>query len=197
MIPFTFLTIFRALSGLQNGLGYGRRQLARAIISILMLLNVAALSIYLHLLPLLPWQHWLALCCLLISAIGTLGVEDNFSARLQLFRQDIHFWELLATGGVTLACILMGLDLIGIACSIYPGLILHKGFVNTCSGLNWWYHGTDDATGKTFNVPLLGIRIPRMTLRLRIIFAAVSILLLVSSIVLHFNVSLYHLASML
>ena len=191
MIPFTFLTIFRALSGLQNGLGYGRHRLARAIVSIIMLLDIAALAIYLHLIGILPWQHWLALGCLLISAVGSFGVEDNFNKRLDLFKRDIHFWELLATGGVTLASILMGLDLIGIACSVYPGLVLHKGFVNVCSGLGWWYHGTDDATGKTFNVPLLGIRVPRLSLKGRIALALLSLLTIITTSSLHFKISIF------
>ena len=190
MIPFLYLTIFRALSGLQNGLGYGQRQLYRVIISIIMLIDIVSLTVYLHLLNLFPWQHWMALCCLMISAIGTFGVEDNFSIRLNLCKRDIHLWELLATGGVTLASILMGLDIIGIACSIYPGLILHKGFVNVCSGLSWWYHGTDDTTGKTFNVPTLGIRVPRLSVKGRVILACVSMLTIVITSTSHYKISI-------
>lgn len=176
MIEFIFLFLHRVLSGVQNGFGYARtgNDMGITIVSAILL---AALSIPLWVtaidLPLVG--RWLAYAGIAIAAVGTLGVYDNFTKRINLFPKDIHLWELLLTGGASVCWIALGGNLYLVAAHVYPALLLHKGAVNIGSGGAFWYHGTDDPSGQTFNVPLLNFRVPRLSLRGRQITAVVSL----------------------
>lgn len=191
MIEFLYLFLFRALSGAQNGAGYAKQQTLRVIITFTMCtVLIGTVFTILYQPRETPWEVF-AVLLILISTLGAVGVEDSFNPSYQYLPKDIHFWEMLATGGITLAWVLLGGNLIGIAASVYPGLILHKGFVNLGSGKGWWYAGTDDRTGKTFSIPLLGIKVPRLNTRGRVHIAVISILaMIVNHTTLHWKISL-------
>lgn len=175
MLTFLYLFIYRTLSGVQNGFGYARHSGGVAFSSILL---IAGALWPLWLLPgqPLPWRI-AAYVLAAVSVVSTLGVWDNFTGVLKhRMPDDIHFWELLLTGGITLCWIVLGGNLYLVAAHIYPALLLHKGAVNIGGGSPFWDTGTDDPTGKTFNVPLLNIRIRRMGLRGRQILAAISVI---------------------
>jgi len=190
MIEFLYLVLFRALSGGQNAFGYADRNLYRVITSFLMLAILAG-SLFL-IMQRVSESYWKisAIFLTLVSMAGTLGVEDSFNENYKLFKTDVHFWELLATGGITLAWMILGGNLISIAASVYPGLILHKGFINLGSNKKWWYAGTDDKSGKTFSVPLLNLRIPRLSTRARISIAVASIMAVIINTGLKWHISL-------
>lgn len=173
-MEFIFLFTYRVLSGLQNGLGYRRHNLLRSITSYL--LALAALAIIFIAIRQAPLIAFLSIAGALISALGAIGVEDSFNKKTSLLREDIHFWEMLATGGVMISVTILGGNLILILASVYPALIIHKGLINTFSGLSWWDQRTDDPTGKTFSIPLLGIAVPRMGLRGRQALAVASLM---------------------
>ncbi|MEL6971566.1 MAG: hypothetical protein AAFO02_15480 [Bacteroidota bacterium] len=176
MTAFVYLFIYRTLSGVQNGFGYAEHRNGTTYTSLLL-----ALLAWLPLL-LVPFSSFiwplkaLAITGAIISTIGALGVWDNFSFIFNRFPVDIHFWELWITTGVTLCWIALGGNLYMVAAHVYPALLLHKGAVNIGSDLSFWDTRTDDATGKTFNIPLLNIRIPRLGLRGRQALAVLSLL---------------------
>jgi len=183
MMEFIYLFLYRALSGAQNGAGYARESLLRKVITILLL--IAGLLPIAAAVWLWPTGNWvvtgiIVVCCL-ATDVGVLGVEDSFNNEWNILPRDIHLWELVATSGVTIAVIALNGNLLYIIAHLYPALLLHKGFVNIGSGKGFWYHGTDDATGKTFAIPLLGIKIPRLSLRGRQILAIASLFLAVAT----------------
>lgn len=189
MIEFIFLFLYRTLSGIQNGIGYALPNPIKGpgestnpplnrwlgILSVSLAI-VAYLPVFLSASQVPDVLKVLAVLGSTISLFGVLGVWDNFTSVFNRFVNDIHFWELLATGGVTLCWVALGGNIYLIAAHVYPALLLHKGAVNMGSGLPFWDTRTNDATGKTFSVPLLNINIPRLGLRGRQIIAAVSII---------------------
>ncbi|WP_143473331.1 hypothetical protein [Flavilitoribacter nigricans] len=189
MIEFLYLFLFRALSGAQNGFGYAKKSVYRVITSGLMVAVLAG-SLFCWLQS-APESYWKAgtVILVIISIVGTIGVEDSFNPNYQILPKDIHLWEMLATGGITLAWMALGGNLISIAASIYPGLILHKGFINLGSGQKWWYAGTDDRTGKTFSIPLLNIKVPRLGTMGRISIAVASVMAMIINTSLHWRIT--------
>ena len=175
MLEFIYLFLYRVLSGVQNGLGYAHKSVHLAFVSIL--LAMASLP------PMWLMQgqplggRMLAFTFAAISILSALGVWDSFNDALNgRFIKDVHFWELLLTGAMTLCWIVLGGNVYLVAAHVYPALLLHKAAVNIGSGLPFWDHRTDDATGQTFNVPLINIRIPRLSLRGRQLLAVASLL---------------------
>lgn len=177
MIEFTFLTLFRILSGGQNGLGYDKDKNRWMATAVLVLSLIGAFFLLTYCYSAKDWLYVFAILYLLVSLAGVLGVENSFSKQIEWVPIDIHFWELFATGGVTLAFAAMDANLIMIAASIYPALIIHKGLINIGSGKGFWYEGTDDPTGKTFSIPLLEWKIRRLDNEFRITMAVSSIIL--------------------
>jgi hypothetical protein len=175
MLEFIYLFLYRTLSGVQNGLGYAHKSVPLAFVSIL--LAIAAVPPMWLMQGQILGGRMLAYTFAAISILSALGVWDSFNDALNgRFLKDIHFWELLLTGGMTLCWIVLGGNVYLVAAHVYPSLLLHKAAVNIGSGLPFWDHRTDDATGQTFNVPLINIRIPRLSLRGRQLLAVASLL---------------------
>lgn len=193
MIEFIYLFLFRSLSGAQNGFGYARQQNGRRITTFLMeLILIGTAFVFLRgdASP-VWWQMIFILGGLVISLLGVAGVEGSFDPEWNLLFDDVHFWEVLATGGVTISWVAAGGNLVTIAASVYPALILHKGFVNIGSRKSFFYHGTDDHTGKTYSIPILGWKIPRLSTSWRITLAVASIAAFGLSQLFHFGFSIY------
>lgn len=174
MLAFTFLFVYRVLSGAQNAAGYARRKSLRQwMTGALLALAVAALAVTLFQSG--PLAFRLASGILMLASVaGIVGVEGGF-ARWQFLPGDIHLWESILTGAMVMAFPLAGWDVFGTLLSIYPALVLHKVLINLGGGNPWNYEGTDDATGETFTIPTLGISIPRATFGVRILIAIISI----------------------
>lgn len=187
MNEFAFLFIFRALSGAKNGSGYAKSE-GLALIGMIMLILSALLIIYFNLfLDLTLFQRITASLSVVASALGVWLTWKGLAGNTKI---DIHFWELWATGGVTVAWVLAGGNLLTIAASVYPGLIMHKGFVNTLQGHPWWDKATDDPTGATFSIPFLGIKVPRLGTVGRVILAIASIAGLIAVEILGWSINL-------
>lgn len=193
-MEFWYLFLFRFGSGIQNGLGYGKYSRIRTFCSVL-LMGVLLWADFIFIESLgYGWQCPVTLILTGISQAGVWGVEDSFDKNYDLFPSDIHLWEMLATGGILLAWFIAGGNLYLIGASIYPSLLLHKAAINiiprikelgwTSAFNSFFDHRTDDATGKTFTIPLLNLSIPRLSLRARIILAILSV---VGAIVIHFT----------
>ena len=178
---FIYLFLFRVLSGLQNGLGYAQNRY-RLVVSILLIVC--------SFIPLLFTTKLYGLVGLgiLISVAGGVGVENSFSEKISWIPKGIHFWETLATAGVLLACVFASQNILLIACSVYPALIIHKGFINYFSGLAFFEVRTDDPTGKTFSIPLIGKVVTRGGNIWRLLLVFFSLILAVFTFVYGWNV---------
>lgn len=206
MLEFIFLFLFRTISGVQNGLGYGQYKKARLVTSWTMMISLAALAGWYFFQQPAVWYTWLSVALIVLSILGTEGVEDYFNEKYQLLAKDAHFWELLATGGVSVAWIWMGGNIFTIAASVYPALILHKAAINIIprwKQMKWkafaffFDHATDDPTGDTFSIPLLGWKIKRLSVRSRILLAIASIIVFVIATVLHVKLTIFDILSLI
>lgn len=177
MFEFTYLFLFRSLSGLQNGLGYAKLSTWRIVVTVALIAAAGFLNVYFAFQPIPLFPRLITMLLSIISMAGALGVEDSFNPEMDLMPRDVHFWESFATGGVVLAWTIGGGNILLIIASVYPALILHKGFVNIGAGLKWWDVRTDDKTGRTFRIPMLGITIVRGGNAWRIFLAIVSLAL--------------------
>lgn len=175
MILFSLLVLFRALAGWQNGLGYAKKIKASFFLYVLLAVLCAGGVAWLLLAQKPTWISYVACVLMALSFVSALAIHRIFIGEFKGNYADIHFWEMFKTGGVTLAAVAINSDLIPIALSVYPGLILHKAGVNLPLGLGFFYHGTDDETGATFSIPLLGWKVKRMSTRTRIIIAVASV----------------------
>lgn len=188
-----FLIIHRMVAGIQNGHGYGKNLTGRRQATWALTGYAGAATLVLILTdPPVQWLFIGGLICILAAVASTWAIDMIFAKKLQGKWADIHFWEMAKTGGIVLAVAASGFNLIAIACSIYPGLILHKGMVNINSGLRWWYTGTDDETGKTFRIPLLNITIPRSSNAVRISLAAASLIIAVLASIYGWSLNLWN-----
>ena len=178
-VIFLTLVAQRALSGVQNGLGYaGSRHRYAASLALAVFSFLGILAAIIANLP--AWQKGAAILAFAASQIGIGMVENAFAARqdgesLPKWRSDIHLWENFITAGFLFGAVLAGVNILLVVLSVYPGLILHKGAVNIGSGLRFFDARTDDASGKTYSLPFLGINVPRLSTRWRVALAMGSI----------------------
>lgn len=185
MIEFIYLFLFRCLSGAQNGFGYAKNDIWRMVFGGLMVLAIG-FTVWLFQ-PYNTLLKWFSLAWLALGLLGTWGVEDSFNKKVNILPKSVHLWELTATTGVLLAWVAAGGNLIYIFASVYPSMILHKGFINIGSNLSFFDERTDDASGKTYSIKipwkwarnLIGkdvISVPRMSTKIRLGIAAISLL---------------------
>ena len=161
---------------MKNGAGYARK-FPLAWIAVL---NMALLSFLLYCVAPGVGQSLLTAAAAAAAVVSSVAVVLSYPKYQVLPRswRDIHFWELLTTGFFTLAALLAEANVFLLICSVYPGLILHKGFVNLGGGYKFLYKGTDDPTGNTFNIPILGWKVPRLGTVGRLVFAGISLVLI-------------------
>lgn len=202
MFEFIFLSLFRTISGIQNGLGYARYKKARTVTSWIMMISLAGLAGWYFFQQKPNWHVLVALVCIIASIVGTEGVEDYFNDNYQILPKDAHFWELIATGGITIAWTWMGGNIFTIAASIYPALILHKAAINIIprwKEMKWKAfaffldHATDDPTGETFSIPLLGWKVKRLSVKGRLLLAGVSLVGMMIVSIMHLKLTLFDL----
>lgn len=180
MEVFLLAFIQRVSSGIQNGFGYSKK-----------VFGLYGLGIFLAILPILSFQnHWISYLFLLVNLIVIFFKTISFTKSFPTLSKykDIHLWENFVTGGYFLYLILLGNNILPIICSVYPALILHKGFINLGSKLPFFSERTDDATGKTYSIPLLGIKVKRSSTTYRLLLAGLSLLAL--TIVLIFKITI-------
>lgn len=177
------------MSGVQNGVGYSKNEPGLKKMSIVLAVLIIIQTIFFWAFTdLFDTVKIVSSVLMLVSLICVFGAYDSFVEDFNTFPTDIHLFEMGVTGGVTLAWIGMSGNLIMIAASVYPALILHKGFINLGSGLDFFDNRTDDPTGKTFSIPLLGIKIPRIGTTVRIALAAISVAIAIVAQVLHWSI---------
>lgn len=155
--------LFRATSGFKNGAYYGKKEVLMTFLTLLLLGITLTTGILVG-----GWIQWLYF----LPVVPIVWIYAAF-----LFKKSkwIHAAETFITGLYTLA--LAFVDLPAAILSVYPGLVLHKIGVNTIAGLPVFYEGTDDPTGKTYNIFLFGkeFHIPRLNFQIRAVLAILSV----------------------
>jgi hypothetical protein len=118
--------------------------------------------------------------CVALSTIASILVLVTSKNK---YINDIHLKTTLESAFYSGFCAVSGFTTLA-ACVLaaYPGVILQKIAINLLSGLAWNAEKTDDETGKTYGIPSLGIKVPRLNFTTRIILATISI---VAAIILH------------
>lgn len=174
MLPF----MYRIASGYQNAFGYAGMTRARVMMSTVMVITCGVIIAAALVGQKMPAWYIVATCLLCCVAIASaIGVEDSFNDSYQFFPPDVHLYETLTTASLTLAICTAGGNILLVASSVYPGLIIHKAVINYSFNLPWHYHGTDDKTGKTYGIPLLGIVVFRSSFAFRVTAAVISLAL--------------------
>ncbi len=168
-MDFLYPFLQRILSGLQSMFGYDKAKSGFIVLSLVMLLF-----------PLITLKFsWLFLAYFITNLITVYMKTASFDilplTPLKKYR-DIHLWENLVTGGYVVYLIFAHFNILLIMCSVYPALILHKGFINIGSGLKFFATATDDPTGETYGFKLFGLKIKRSSNLIRLILAGVSLI---------------------
>ena len=173
LISFLFPFLHRSASGAKNGFAYANN----FGMSWIAVLNMALLAFLLYIAAPPAGQSLFTAIAAAGSVLSSVAVVLSYP-RYQVLPgkwNDIHFWELWATGCFTIAALLAESNIFLVLCSVYPGLILHKGFVNLGGNHPFFYAGTDDPTGATFSIPLLGWKVRRLGTIGRVVVAIFSL----------------------
>ena len=180
---FLYPFLQRILSGLQSMFGYDKSKNGLIIVGL-------ALCLF----PLMMFQSWWVFFLYLVINILVVYMKTTsfkLIPKLTVFQkyQDIHLWENFVTGGIVVYMILAGFNILLIMCSVYPALIIHKGLINIGSKLSFFATTTDDASGKTYGIPVLGIKIKRSGNKVRLTLAAISLIAAVLIFIFGWNLS--------
>lgn len=170
MLTFLLLFFQRILSGAVNGSGYGKRGDLVFFFSAMHLGITAACCV------LMPNWYMRAVMLLPLFAVHLkAAVFLNFKFKWKTFN-DIHLLETVIVSVPILLVCLSGNSIFLAAMSVYPSLLLHKGLVNIGGGTTFWNEATDDATGNTWGLPSIGLKIPRTGNIFRISMAVASVI---------------------
>jgi hypothetical protein len=126
------LTLFRALSGVQNALYYAKLDMIAKLWALVLIGYIAYML-----------EGWY-----ILSAIGVVFSYLSFEGKL--WKGSIHLVEIFKTSLPILAYFVSGGNLVDILLSTYPGLVLHKMVINWGSGQKILSDVTDDPTGRSF-----------------------------------------------
>jgi hypothetical protein len=171
-MEFILAFIHRSLSGAQSMFGYKKNEIGFLLTSLIM-------CIYPLLFPEIGVIFYLyVLVNVMIVYMKIISFKMFPDLTFMKKYSDIHLWEELVTGGFVLYMTLLHYNIFLLMCSVYPALLLHKGFINIGNNLPFFSSKTDDPTGKTFGIPLLGLKIRRSGTTLRIFLAIVSLIML-------------------
>lgn len=169
IVSFVLAFTQRIASGFQSMFGYSKKKFGFAFGTLLML------SFPLFFIK-AGWVFWLYL---IVNTMIVYMKTMSFRVYPQLTAfnkySDIHLWEDLLTGGYAVYLTLSGFNILMIICAMYPALIMHKGLINIGSNQSFFASATDDATGKTYGIPLLGIKVNRSSTKFRLVLAGLSL----------------------
>ena len=190
MILQAILTFFfRILSGVINKFGYQKNDAET--------FSLSFVAIFFTLICVLYFK--ITFISTLLAAGAMLSILFKFGAfvlptELKRFKwqSDIHLWELMMTSLFSLQMVAQGADLVTMCLVMYPSLFIHKAVINSAFGQGVMWSVTDDATGATYNLPYLAIKIPRFNQEIRLYLAIFSIVLFVENLVwLHWHFTIY------
>lgn len=178
--------LHRLLSGARNGMLYAPKEAApyaAAVVGLPMTVVAVLLAVIAGRLPgwsFLPdYNHITSgVAVVLTAAFSFMALRYN-NQNAGKYEKDLHLWTQAEQMAVSVPMLLAGpLGLIALACMVYPAVLVQKSIINSFFGLSWRDDRTDDETGATYSIPSLGMKIPRLTQKIRAILAAISIAVL-------------------
>ena len=190
MILQAILTFFfRILSGVINKFGYQKEEVETLWI-FLIAQGFVALSGFAN--GSNKVATFLALATMLSSLLKFLAFVLPTELKRFKWQSDIHLWELIMTSFFSLQMVVQGADLVTMCLVMYPALFIHKAVINSAFRQGMMWSVTDDASGKTYALPYLGIKIPRFNQIIRLWLSIFSVLLLIINFVfIHFYISAF------
>lgn len=166
----SFLLAFfqRVSSGFQSMFGYAHKKMGFILASLLMIVY-----------PILfAKMGWIFYVYVLLNMFIVYMKFCSFKLfpKLSILKryEDIHLWEDALTGLYVIYLTVSGFNILMVILAVYPALILHKGLINIGNKLPFFSSRTDDLSGKTYGIPLLGIKIKRSSTSFRIACAILS-----------------------
>ncbi len=180
--------LHRLLSGARNGMLYRPKEAApyaAAVVGLSMTIVAVLLAVIANRAPgwsFLPDQARIisGVAVIVTAAFGLMALRYN-QPNAGKYERDLHLWTQLEQMAVSVPLLLAGpLGLVALACMVYPSVLVQKSIINSFFGLSWHDNRTDDETGATYAIPSLGLKIPRLTQKIRAILAAVSIAALIT-----------------
>lgn len=184
LAPFFILTAYRALSGLKNGFGYKKWEKACLWTTIIAAIFIVGSSMFIL-------DKAIPVLLVMATVVALFLVYDGFFDFITPVKPNIHLYEYLNTGCITLAYFLNGADIIYLLASALMGNVLFNGFVNLGSGERFLekVDKTDTDTGK-YTTVLGFIRVPRFSNGYtRLILASIFVLyILLNTLFWHFSI---------
>lgn len=166
---FTLFIVNRALSGVVNGLYYAQSSWTMPVLILLCALTVYELTTNLNrnMEDMSMTKIWLSCIGIFSSIVCCIMLGVSFRDR-DFYFSDIHLWTFLhqtAIAGTYFFSSKNPLKQIWwLVLAVTPSSFLQKFFINTLSGLDWDYVGTDDPTGHFWGMTVFGMKImvPRL-----------------------------------
>lgn len=180
LASFIFAFLIRAISGIQNALGYsGSRYLVPTTLALLAIVMFAGLFS-----PIEQYNPlWLirVISAVLVTSVAVYCAISITSAFTQLNYHHIHLYETILMAASLVSIGLVDYDLIAIVASTYPALIVHQVVINLATNQKWNSNATDVYHGKwyTINIGKRSFKIPRMTFSIRLVIAIISCVLFI------------------
>lgn len=188
-MDFIYAFTQRVLSGVQSYFGYSKKFVGFIVMTLVLCQYPVIHLLY----PVDEYEafRWLLFAFLTVNMMVVMlkFFSFNLFSQPQKKWMDIHLWENFVTGGYMVFLVIAGANILLLICSVYPALILHKGFINLGSKLKFFDEATDDPTGKTYGIPALGIKIPRLNTKWRLLLAGISLVLAVVFLYFDLNIS--------
>ena len=181
LLAFFFVVFGYAFQGIANGGAYAGKSLVQYVGIALQVLLVGAVLLFVPLSFMNIALATLAVASIVLTKISFVGFKYG----------DVHLYTYL-TSILFLLLVAYDLSVFG-ALGMYAGLLLEKGFINIGSKLSFFDDRTDDIEGKTFGIPLLGIKVPRLRTEYRIPLAVFSLFLVGVAALYKYNITLHQL----
>ncbi len=177
----TILLLFimhRGLSGVRNGMGYQSTGLAGKMLSLpirALIVAVMGVSAFAGLMMITPnWCGW----GLFWTSVAASCLALLYRLSGNKYLSDLHLLTLIEQSALAGAYILsdFSIDMFAVmCCAVWPSVTLQKAVINAFIGEEWYFDGTDDPAGRWYSLPSLGIRVPRLTQRVRLVLSVCSL----------------------
>jgi hypothetical protein len=162
VLMFVLFIANRAASGLVNGSHYADKNTTAPLV-LLFALSAGLLAIYGRQWQAAPiWRQTLAVAGAGLQTAALIGLYLSFT-RPEWPLASIHFYTFAHQTILAATVLVLGWSApvaLALCCAVFPSVVLQKIFVNILPGNAWNYEGTNDPSGKTWE--MFGLNIPRV-----------------------------------
>ena len=183
MSLFIWAVLIRGLSGFDNASFYSDKRVLATFFSLL------------HVATILTWSFFHPVAWVKMAVLIVVGsVVWSWFTFVKHKGDWIHLTESMVTASFTLIAVLAGGNLIELGLALSPGLVIFNMPINWVDTreLVQKVDRTDDPTGKTYSIPILGIKVPRIANGYTKLYMALGSLVLywVNAYFLHLHIEL-------